>query len=190
MIKKIVLLFTVLILVSCGDENKVENDIAAIDVDFVVERFDIAFANSNSSDLPKLKAAYPFMFSKRYDDAFWLQKINDTIQQELAYETQEVFKDFKTPKEEIVKLFQHLKYYNPNFEIPRVITTTSSVDYRNKVIVTDTIALISIDTYLGNDHKFYEGIQKYIRENFTKDQIVVDLANAYAEEVENGNHIE
>lgn len=179
--KNIFILFLVVAFVSCENDNNIEAEIAAIDIDFVVERFDTAFAATDSSNLGQLKTAYPFMFSKRYNDAFWLIKMKDTIQQELVYETQLVFPDFKTPKAEIKALFQHLKYYKPSFKTPRVVTTTSSVDYRNKVIVTDTIALISIDTYLGSDHKFYQGIQHYIREDFEKAQIVVDLAGAYAE---------
>ena len=87
----------------------------------------------------------------------------------------------KTETKEIKQLFQALKYNFPTFRIPRVITTTSDVDYRNKVIVTDTIAIVELDTYLGKDHFFYEGLQSYIVANMRPEQIVVDLANAYAQ---------
>ncbi len=177
--KNILLLFILCVFMSCNNDGKIEDEIAAVDIDFTVERFDRAFAEADSSNLHQLKKAYPFMFSARFDDAFWLEKIEDSIQKELVLETNKVFEDFKTPRAEIKSLFQHLKYYEPTFKTPRVITTTSSVDYRNKVIVTDTIVLISIDTYLGAEHKFYQGIQKYIREDFEQKQIVVDLASAY-----------
>ena len=39
-----------------------------------------------------------------------------------------------------------------------------------------------MDTYLGKDHHFYSGIQKFIRNNFETDQIVVDIATEYAKE--------
>lgn len=181
MIKYLNTFILVILLVSCNEGNKNEEAINAIDVDFVVERFDKAFGEANASDLPQLKGAYPFMFPKHYDDNFWVNRMNDSLQQELLKESIEVFEDFSKEKDDITQLFQHLKYYFPEFETPRVITTTSSVDYRNKVIVTDTIVLISIDTYLGKDHKFYQGIQSYLRQNFESDQIVVDMAKAYAE---------
>jgi len=178
--KKLFLLFIIVFVVSCGKESEVEKEIASIPIDFVVERFDIAFASADSSDLPKLKESYPFMFSNRYSDSIWIQKMADTLQQELAFETAKEFRDFKAIKEDITQLFQHIEYYKPEFVTPRVITATSSVDYRNKVIVTDTIILISADTYLGSDHKFYIGIQQYIRQNFNKEQIVVDMAGEYS----------
>ena len=178
--KYFILLFSVFVLVSCKQESKVEQEISEIDIDFVVERFDKAFYEANETDIPKLKEAYPFMFPKSYPDAFWIERMQDTLQNELLEESVTEFNDFKNQKIEIEQLFQHLKYYFPEFSIPRVITTTSSVDYRNKIIVTDTIVLISIDTYLGSNHRFYHGIQNYLKQNFKRDQIVVDMAEAYA----------
>ncbi|MBT8260037.1 MAG: gliding motility lipoprotein GldB, partial [Bacteroidia bacterium] len=89
------------------------------------------------------------------------------------------FKDFKQ-KQEIENLFKHLKYYNKTFREPRVITVTNDIDYRNKTIVTDSIVLIALDTYLGKDHRYYDNIQKYLAQNFTPSQIVSDLASQYA----------
>lgn len=166
---------------SCKKESKLEADIAQIEVDFIIERFDKALGEAQPEDLPKIKEAYPFMFPDRYDDAFWIERLNDTLQQDLIRESNKVLRDLKNEKDEFFMLFQHLKFYFPEFRVPRVITTTSSVDYRNKVIATDTIVLISIDTYLGKDHEFYQGIQHYLRQNFEREQMVVDMANAYAE---------
>lgn len=166
---------------SCKKESKLEADIAQIEVDFIIERFDKALGEAQPEDLPKIKEAYPFMFPDRYDDTFWIERLNDTLQQDLIRESNKVLRDLKNEKDEFFMLFQHLKFYFPEFRVPRVITTTSSVDYRNKVIATDTIVLISIDTYLGKDHEFYQGIQHYLRQNFEREQMVVDMANAYAE---------
>ena len=120
------------------------------------------------------------MFSEKYTDSFWIARMQDTLQIKLFKEVAKDFPDFKEEQQDIESLFQHIKYYFPEFKPPRVITTTSFVDYRNRVIVTDTIALISIDNYLGSDHEFYQGIQKYIRADFNPEHIVVDLANEYA----------
>ncbi|MEL0643921.1 gliding motility lipoprotein GldB [Olleya sp. Ti.3.14] len=170
-------------LFSCQDDNKEAAKIAKIEINLAVERFDIAFAEAKPEDLPQLKMAYPFMFPKQFDDQFWIQKLNDTLQNQLSEETIKIFPDLKTVTQEIKQLFMHLKYYFPNFKTPRVITSTSDVDYRNKVIVTDTIAILELDTFLGSDHFFYQGLQTYISANMTEDQIVVDLANAYAEKM-------
>ena len=173
----LLILFTIL---SCGNDNKEAQDIEKINVNFDIERFDVAFANAATSDLPQLKKTYPFMFSEKFQDSFWIAKMQDTIQRELLEETTKQFESFKNEKKDIEQLFKHLKYYFPDFKTPRVITTTSNVDYRNKVIVTDTIALICLDTYLGADHYFYEGIQDFIKKDMKREHLVVDLATEYA----------
>ena len=166
--------------ISCKKDNELEAEISNININIDVERFDKLFAESSINELPKLKKAYPFMFSKKYEDSYWVARKEDTLQQQLYVEVEKVFQDFDDTENEIESLFNHLKYYFPEFNPPRVITALSDVDYRNKVYLTDTIALISIDTYLGSNHEFYGGIQKFITQNLSKEQLVVDLANAYA----------
>ncbi|WP_299777223.1 gliding motility lipoprotein GldB [uncultured Formosa sp.] len=173
-------LFIIVTVVSCKNETKVSDEISKIDMPVHIERFDKEFAAATPEDLVGLKANYPFMFSKSYPDAFWMDKIQDTIQQDLSAAVLKTFPKTTDIEKDITSLFQHLKFYYPEFKMPRVIGTTSYVDYRNKVIVTDSIDIIALDTYLGPDHEFYLGVQEYIRAGFTKNQIVVDLADAYA----------
>ena len=104
-----------------------------------------------------------------------------TLQQQMFAEIEKTYTDFNVINDEILGLFQHLKYYYPEFKTPRVITLINDVDYRNKTIVTDSIVLIAIDNYLGSDHEFYGNIQKYLRQNFEAKQIVPDLATEYAQ---------
>jgi gliding motility-associated lipoprotein GldB len=174
-------LLSVFILVSCDTESKVEEEIAAIVVDFTIERFEKAFYDAKESELPQLKETYPFMFPAHYPDSFWIERKRDSMQLELLLESIETFNETREVELEIEQLFQHLVYYFPEFTIPRIITATSSVDYRNKVIVTDTIVLVSVDTYLGPEHRFYDGIQNYLKQNFNRAQVVVDMAAAYGE---------
>ncbi len=178
--KSVLLVLVVFLIISCKKESSIESEIAKINMDISVERFDQFFGNANESELPNLKKAYPFMFAEKYTDSFWIEKLNDTIHQELTSELQKAYPKDIQIEEEIELLLNHLKYYFPAFHPPRVITYSSNVDYRNKVIITDTIALIALDTYLGKDHHFYDGIQKFIKKNFEPSQITVDMAGEYA----------
>lgn len=183
MIKKISLLsFFFLFLFACQKENKIEKEIAQIPISFEVERFDKKFAEVTPEGLPQLKAEYPLLFPQQYGDSVWLGLLNDTIQLEINKEVAKAFPDFKEEEKELHDLFQHLKYYFPEFKTPRVITITANVDYRNSVILADDLLLIGLDTYLGNEHEFYYGIQEYFVKNFIKSQIVPDVALVYAEE--------
>jgi len=99
---------------------------------------------------------------------------------ELNREVEKEFIDFSSEEDELHKLFQHLKYYFPSFEAPTVITITSEVDYKNKVLAADEFLFISLDTYLGKNHEFYLGIQNYLKKNFERNQILPDVAAEYA----------
>ncbi|WP_100611783.1 gliding motility lipoprotein GldB [Confluentibacter lentus] len=181
-LNRLLYLFVIaIVIISCKKDDKLEKEIANIGIEVNIERFDKLFSASSASDLKKLQTAYPFMFSTKYSDTFWIDKMNDTLQKQLFFEVEKAFPSMDNTKQEIESLFNHIKYYFPEFKTPRIITTTSDVDYRNKVIVTDTIVVISLDTYLGSDHEFYQGIQQYIAADMNKEQIVVDMANQYAQ---------
>ena len=109
--------------------------------------------------------------------------MSDPIQQLQNKAVDSIFEDFSSIESEIISFYQHLKYYNKALKTPRLITVLSDVDYRNKVVVTDSIVLIALDTYLGADHEFYASFYDYIKQNLNKDQIVSDLATAYAEQL-------
>jgi len=179
--KKIIFLVCIIsIAISCKKDSELQKKIAKINTDITVERFDELFAETTLEGLPKLKQTYPFMFSDKYPDSFWMDKKTDTLQIQLFEEVNKTFQNFDSTEAEIESLFNHLKYYFPEFNSPRIITVTNDVDYRNKVIVTDTITVIALDTYLGSGHEFYGAIPKYLRVNLKKEQLVVDIATEYA----------
>ncbi|WP_103864713.1 gliding motility lipoprotein GldB [Aquimarina sp. I32.4] len=168
------------IFVSCSNENKLEKEIAEIPVDFDIERFDQLFAQLTPESLPELKNNFPFLFSEKYEDSIWFKRSQDTIQQEVNKEVEKVFLDLSAEKKELHSLFQHIQYYFPQIKVPRVVTITNDVDYRNKVVLSKGLLVVSLDTYLGKDHHFYESIQKYLRQNFNRQNIVSDVASVYA----------
>ncbi|MCK8522244.1 gliding motility lipoprotein GldB [Aquimarina sp. D1M17] len=167
-------------LCSCSTESKIEKEIAKVPVTVKVERFDRLFAELNAENLQQLKKGYPFLFAEKYTDSVWVAKSKDTIQQELNEEVTKSFYDLSSEEEQLHSFFQHVKYYFPEIKEPRVVAITSDVDYRNKVVLSKGLLIISLDTYLGKDHHFYEGIQKYLRQNFERHQIIPDIAGAYA----------
>jgi gliding motility-associated lipoprotein GldB len=146
-------------------------------------RFDKEFAKATPSNLAVLKAKYPIFFPSQYHDSIWLQKMEDTLQGQL---NEEVIKRFPTEEKletELRTIFQHIKYYFPQFVSPTVVTTTSDVDYNNKIIISDSLLIIAVDTYLGSNHDFYAGIKKYISQNLKESQLGPDIAAAYAQQL-------
>ncbi|HET8809142.1 MAG TPA: gliding motility lipoprotein GldB [Flavobacteriaceae bacterium] len=180
MLKKFLALVCFLVLLSCENTSETEQKIAQIPVEVEVVRFDEQFAEATPESLPELKKEFPFLFPEGISDSVWVEKINDTLQQALNREVAKAFPNLEEEKDEFRQLFQHLKYYFPKFSAPKIITLTSDVDYRNRVIVTDSLLLISLDVYLGKDHEFYGGIYDYIRKDFEPELLVSDIAGEYA----------
>ena len=178
--KKILLAITACILLSCSQKDKLEQEISEIDVNLDVKRFDLAFASAEQTDLPVLKEKFPYLFHERFSDSVWFNKMEDTLQTELFSQVAETFAGFDTQTKALTGLFQHVKYYFPQMPTPTVVTVTNDVDYRNRVIYADTLLLIGLDNYLGADHKFYEGVQDYIRKDFVPERIAVDVAQEVA----------
>lgn len=167
-----------LIFFSCQNGSKIATEIEAIPMEVEVQRFDKLFANATLSELPKLKQDYPFFFPSQFADSIWEQRLADTLQIQLNEAVAKSFPSEAELETELESLFKHITYYFPEFEAPSVYTTTSDVDYRTKIIATDSLLIIELDTYLGVDHPFYSGIPKYISKNLTSDQILPDAAAA------------
>jgi gliding motility-associated lipoprotein GldB len=167
----------------CNTTDKVEAEISKINADVRVSRFDREFAEAKVTDLPKLKEAYPFLFPSQYPDSIWAAKMQDSIQMELFNEVGQAFPDFIDQKQDLEALFQHIKYYFPEFKVPHVITLTSEVDYNNRVILADTLLLVGLDNYLGPEHRFYTDIQDYIAAGLDKKFMVSDVADNFAKKV-------
>ena len=167
-----------LILLSCKNEDKNSIDVSNIEVDFAIERFDKAFYNASPKTLVEVKKSFPLLFPKAVIDSVWLAKINNKDEQELFQETQIIFNDFNEIKKQFTSLFKHIAFYNPRFKAPKVITMLSNIDYENRVVYADSLLLVSLDVYLGKQHDFYADYPMYIKENNTKEHLVVDVANA------------
>ncbi|MCB0461023.1 MAG: gliding motility lipoprotein GldB [Flavobacteriaceae bacterium] len=171
----------VVLLISCEKKNKLDIDVSAIDIDVTVERFEKEFYNSAAENLPDLKQKYPLLFPLSTSDSVWVAKMTDKDELELYSETQKLYDDFSDVQEQLTDLFKHIKYYYPNFKAPTINTLITNVDYENGVVYADSLLLISLDVYLGDTSKIYNDFPKYIKDNFKKDRIVVDVAEAIAE---------
>lgn len=173
-------LLILLIVWSCGQENKVEERVAEINVDLEVRRFDREFSQASANELPHLKQRYPYLFPSQYPDSVWQLKLQDSLQIEILSEIEKTFPDFDKESAALQLLFKHLKFYFPNAPLPKVITVPSDVDYRNRIILADSLLLIGLDNYLGEDHKYYEGIERYITQGLDKKYLISDVAGTFA----------
>lgn len=178
-------LFSILFSCDSMDENFV--DVSDIKVDFTIDRFDVDFYTTKENTLLKTKEKYPLFFPKNTPDSVWVSKINNKDEQELFAETQKVFSNIDFLKNDLEQLFKHIKYYNSGFKSPKVVTLLTNIDHQNKVLFNGDYLLISLDVYLGSEHKFYADYPNYIKLNFEKENIIVDVAKAIIPKQKNIN---
>ena len=178
--RKTVIFFALLVaLISCNKKNKTEKAVETIPMDIKVVRFDKIFFETSPKDLYKVKKEFPFFFPKGSDDSVWLNKMQDPLWKELYTEVQKKYSNFEPVRKDLVTLFKHIKYYFPQTKTPKVITVISEMDYNNKVIYADSLVIISLELYLGKEHKFYQ-FPKYIKQNFEQKQIMPDIISSFS----------
>ena len=169
-----------LFILSCDKKNKVESAVAAIPLKLKVARFDKIFFETPPQDLEKVKKQFPFFFPPENDNSVWLNKMQDPLWKELFTEVQKKYGDFEPVKQELETLFKHIKYYFPATKTPKVITIISEMDYKNKAIYADSLVVISLELYLGANHKFYQ-FPNYLKQNFDERQIAPDIVTGFSE---------
>ena len=179
---KFILFLLALSLFGCDNSRELENDISKIPIEVSVIRFDKEFASASIGSLGSLKEKFPMFFSKRIPDSIWIARMQSPLHQEMADEILKIFPDQTTLVNKLVPLFQHIKYYFPRFRAPTTVTLINDVDYQNRVIVaSDTLLLLSLDNYLGADHRYYSDIKRYIVKDLKASQIESDVAKSYAQ---------
>ena len=164
---------------SCTNEKQQAPDLNGIESDPDIVRFEELFYGSSEEGLPQLKAEFPYLFPEPNPDSVWVNKMQNEDERYLFDETQKAFEDFNFQEKRLQSLFRHMKYYFPAFKEPKVITVISQVDYNNKVIFADSLLFIGLDLYLGPQHEVYVDFPDYVKQNYNKEHLIVDVADAF-----------
>ena len=164
---------------SCDKKSAVEKTVEKIPMKIKVERFDSVFFESKPTDLQEIKKRYPYFFPVGVPDSVWINKIKHPLWRELYKEVQNKYSNIQPVRSELVALFKHIKHYFPKTKTPKAITVIAEMDYNNKAIYADSLVIISLELYLGKEHRFYE-FPKYIKQNFEQRQMMPDVVSSFA----------
>jgi hypothetical protein len=105
--------------------------------------------------------------------------MSDTLQLAIQQSVFEVFPDDDLLSEQCSDLLRHIKYDFPNFVIPNVVTTISDVDYKTRVIAHQGWLILMLDNYLGDEHRFYAGLPRFVSKNLRPEMLFSDVAAAF-----------
>ncbi len=168
---------------SCSKKENIKVDVSDIKLKTVIKRFDQKFYTTPPEKLAELKSEFPYLFPVVNPDSVWVNKMQDKDELELFAESQKVYKDFSEETDKLNSLFKHIKYYFPKFKDPKVITLLTNVDYNNKVVLADSLLFISLDIFLGKDSEIYQEFPNYIKQNYTKEHLIVAVAEQFVDQI-------
>ncbi|QCK13709.1 gliding motility lipoprotein GldB [Mangrovivirga cuniculi] len=94
----------------------------------------------------------------------------------LQSETRKVFDEQKINEieNELELLFKHIKYYYPDYNIPKVQTVTTGII--RDLYVTDSVIVIGLDYFLGEKGRYRPQQPQYILDHYTPEYIVPKIA--------------
>lgn len=169
-----------LLFIACQSRIKNEAEIEMQAVSLKLDRFDLKFYNQDPTVIPELKREYPYLFPNQFSDDVWISRQKDSLQLILQDAVQEVYSDISLLEEKLSHLFKHILFYFPRVKVPHVVSLTNNVDYQIKTVYSDSLLLISLDTFLGEQHPLYDGIPNYIRKELDQKFILSQVVDKFA----------
>lgn len=95
----------------------------------------------------------------------------------LAQEVKRVFGTEQKLKEELTQAFKNLRYYYPEATIPRIETVISG--FETDMFVNDTLIIIGLDYFLGEDARFRPNMYDYLLRQYNPENIVPSIMLMY-----------
>jgi len=112
--------------------------------------------------------------------------VTDTQLRSISDTTLKVYPDLISLENSLSDAFSRYHYFFPKKKIPTVYTFISDLYYEKPVIVDDSVVIIALDVYLGEDFPHYRslGLPHYKIRCMTSDNIEIDVMKAmYVSEI-------
>ena len=100
--QKFLFFLIVISALSCNDSNN-------HDIEIELERFEEVFFTSDIDNLNNVKKDFPFLFPTQFENQIWIDRLTDTIQNEIYNEVKKSFFDFSIQICKLPKLKQDYK---------------------------------------------------------------------------------
>ncbi len=181
---KVKLLLIGLIILQFSCKSKKERylpDVSNIDVDVKIDRLD-KFLDSVSTfnQVDSFLVQHPmfaeaFLQASGYPDRRILSQkyfelLTDPGIDSLFIEVNNEFGDLTEIENQFESAFKYLKYYYPEFKVPKIETVVTGI--LNDLYLSDSLIIIGLDYYLGEDGKYAPEIPNYIAKRYQKEYLV------------------
>lgn len=188
-------LILLLLVFSCSDREvacELSEEILQIPIDVDIQRMETQlFETTSVKDLSWILDNNPEFASQYLQEDLYKSKeemikelvlVNqDTSLQELKGEATQHFKDIQELESELENAFKYIKYYFPEFKVPKVYTYVSG--FNSDLFISEDIIVIGLDYFLPADHRFQPpDLPQYINRRYQKEYIVPTILVALSSE--------
>jgi hypothetical protein len=171
-------------------------------VDVHIERFDQELAALTPEDIISKNTLWQQQYSNFYrdymvemlevgppEDSLYIAEVLGKVIQtrdfrDLSDAVTAKYPDMKPYEKELTSALQYLKYYFPEYEVPRFITFVGGFSFQTPI--GNGYVGIGLDMFLGADSEFYpalvKSIPRYISRRFTPENIVPRVIEAVLRE--------
>ena len=137
--------------------------------------------------LEEMKEKYSFFYDEdQLKDSMSLivmkQYLNDPTIKSLHAEVMKQYRDIRGLEMDLTRMFRKIKYYLPDWQVPKVYTYVSGGDIQFPIKYAENNLVIALDMYLGQDFPVYSmwGVPDYVTNRMTPEYLIVDCAREIA----------
>jgi gliding motility-associated lipoprotein GldB len=140
---------------------------SAGDFEFLLEKYPEFTKNYLQADLYQSMDSLVADLVQIHQDSA-MRVLNDSVQVEFA--------DFSEVKKDLENALKAIKYYFPEFKVPKVYTFVSG--FNSDLVVTEDLIVIGLDYFLPASHSFQPDLPRYMAERYERDYIVPMIVTA------------
>ncbi|WP_111669356.1 gliding motility lipoprotein GldB [Algoriphagus litoralis] len=163
------------------DACALDSDILDLDLEVKITRLeDEFFGAKTTADYLFLLDKYPDFASNFLQESLYespeslaasLVEVHQDSALRVLYDSVNLeFADITTLEKELETAFKAVKYYFPDFQVPKVYTFVSG--FNSDLIVSDEMIVIGLDYFLPADHTFQPDIARYMAVRYEKEYLV------------------
>lgn len=105
------------------------------------------------------------------------QRFTNPYFDSLYFETQKVFGDLNSLREEFEQAFTNLHYYYPEYPQPKIQFVITGLD--GDLYLSDSLIIVGVDHYLGGGAKYRPRMYEYILRQYIPENIVASVMLLY-----------
>lgn len=197
-----ILLCTIIVLLLACNRGKDKPDVSGIKVDVQIERFEHSFFKIDTNNirlgLTHLRNTAPRFYPVFMQDILQLNPMDTATfsilktiinsYKSLNDSIQDKYENMNWLKEDLDQNFKYVKYYYPNYNLPRVITFVGTLDAPGIVLTPEYLG-IGLHQYAGKNFTGYQlaEVQQmypaYISRRFDKEYMTVNCMKAIADDL-------